>query len=267
MCIKKVLFINTPPHTLKYDIDVKSLFRYFDEAFYLRYVSGFNLDKIGGDDTDQRFYYVIKDGEFSFDTLSAKVRNMVRRCLKNCIIERTTAEAIVQNGGYDVFLSEYRRFAKSGFGGDVNSFDVWKSGIENTKRRGEDLWGVFFEGRVVAYGVTCVQDDMVNLVTWKCDYEKYKNFYPSYGLVYKMTEYYLQQPKIKYVNDGNRSFTQHSHVQDFLIDKFGYRKVYVRLHAYFKWWLKLLILLVVPFERYIHNNVLLSFIRMYKWSR
>ena len=47
---------------------------------------------------------------------------------------------------------------------------------------------------------------------------------------------------------------------------FGYRKAYSNLHVIFKWWLKIIIVLLSPFEKYIKNNVLLSFIRMYKWS-
>lgn len=81
-----------------------------------------------------------------------------------------------------------------------------------------------------------------------------------------MTEYYLKQPGIKYVNDGNKSFTEHSEVQNMLISKFGYRKAYSNLHVVFKWWLKIVIVLLSPFEKYVKNNVLLSFIRMYKWS-
>lgn len=127
--------------------------------------------------------------------------------------------------------------------------------------------GVFYGDAIIAYGVAKVYDGIVDLVTWKCNYEKYKNFYPSYGLVYKMTEYYLGKQGIKYLNDGNRSFTEHSYVQDFLINKFGYRKAFTKLNVYFKWWLKLVIILIIPFEKCVKNKVALSFIRMYKWSR
>ena len=35
-----------------------------------------------------------------------------------------------------------------------------------------------------------------------------------------MNRYYLEELKLKYVNDGARSITEHSNIQPFLIDTF-----------------------------------------------
>jgi len=44
-----------------------------------------------------------------------------------------------------------------------------------------------------------------------------------------MNNHYLNQRKLRYVNDGARSISHFTQVQDFLIDKFKFRKAYSRL--------------------------------------
>ena len=257
---KRGVISTRAPHVDLGKVDEKALFAHFKGAAYIRYVSDF--DKA----LSEKYYNVIKDGEFSMSMIPAKTRNMVRRCLNNCAVQIVDYHEIINGGGYDVYLSECRRFAKKGFSAVVKNFERWKEGIQEAQKNGQVFWGVLYDDKVIAYAVTRVKDKMVDLVTWKCDYERYNKLYPSYGLVYVMTEYYLKQPNILYVNDGNKSFTEHSAVQEMLIDKFGYRKAFSNLHVKFKWWLKVMLVVLSPFESHIKNNVLLSLIRMYKWS-
>lgn len=257
---KRGIISKSAPHVNLGKVCVKELFEYFRGSAYIRYVSDFDKAE------DDKFYYVIKDGDFSMDTIPSKTRNMVRRCMKGLSIKRVDVQEIIDKGGYDVELSEHRRFERKGFASKVRNKEQWEKGMKDAQANGQEFWGAFCENVVAAYAVTRVKDEMVDLVTWKCDYERFNNMYPSYGLVFVMTEYYLGQPGINYVNDGNKSFTEHSSVQDMLIDKFGYRKAYSNLHVFFKWWLKILVVLLSPFEKYIKNNVILSFVRMYKWS-
>jgi len=257
---KRGIISKCAPHVNLGAVCAKALFAHFPNAVYIRYVSDFDNAQ------DRKFYYVIRDGDFSMDIIPSKTRNMVRRCLKNMMIKRVDYQCIINGGGYEVELSEHRRFRRKGFASRVRSKEQWEKGLKEAQVSGQEFWGVFCDDVVAAYAVTRIKDSMVDLVTWKCDYERFNNMYPSYGLVYVMTEYYLKQPGIKYVNDGNKSFTEHSEVQNMLISKFGYRKAYSNLHVVFKWWLKIVIVLLSPFEKYVKNNVLLSFIRMYKWS-
>lgn len=257
---KKGIISKRAPH-IPFKVEVDELFKYFKGGCYVRWYSNFDEAE------SEKFYFVIKDGDFSMNTIPSKTRNMVRRCISECVVQLVDLQRIIMGGGFEVYLSECRRFNRKGFGGNVKSFESWARGMRNAAERGEEFWGVFYGDAIIAYGVAKVYDGIVDLVTWKCNYEKYKNFYPSYELVYKMTEYYLGKQGIKYLNDGNRSFTEHSYVQDFLIKKFGYRKAFTKLNVYFKWWLKLVIILIVPFEKCVKNKVALSFIRMYKWSR
>ena len=63
---------------------------------------------------------------------------------------------------------------------------------------------------------------------------KYQKLYAYYDLIYEMNRYYLEKRKVKYVNDGARSITNHSNIQLFLIDKFKFRKAYCRLEITYK---------------------------------
>ena len=66
-----------------------------------------------------------------------------------------------------------------------------------------------------------------------------------------MNRYYLEERKVKYVNDGARSITNHSNIQPFLIDKFKFRKAYCHLSIKYKWWLAVAINCLFPFRKLI----------------
>lgn len=242
-------------------VDKKALFKHFKGAFYIRWDSDF-------DNTDNpNYYHVIKDGGCAIESLPPKTRNQIRRCLKNCEIKQVDFQFIIDNGGYEVYASEYRRYEKNGHASVVKAEKQWAEGMEEAARRGQEFWSVIYDDRVIAYSICWRKEAHIDLVTWKVDYENYNHLYPSYGLVYSMCDYYLAQESVRYVDDGNRSLTEHSRVQDFLIDKFCFRKAYTKLNAIFKWYLVPPLILLSSFEKYLKNNQIRSLVRLYKWSR
>lgn len=240
--------------------EAKALFKRFG-GYYIRYTSDFDKFDNGV------FYSVIHDGQMTIESLPAKTRNMVRRCLKNCEIKLVNYQKIVDDGGYDIYLTENKRYERNGFVGEVRSKERWALGQKESDARGEEFWGCYYNDKLIGFGKVDVRYREANLVTWKCDYDNYKEFYPSYGLVYAMTNHYLEREDIDYVNDGSRTLTSHSKVQDFLEQKFNYRKAYLKLNVVFRWWLIPFLMVLSPFENVIKNYKLLSFIRLYKWSR
>jgi hypothetical protein len=50
-----------------------------------------------------------------------------------------------------------------------------------------------------------------------------------------MNEYYLVEKGFEYVNDGWRALLHETHFQDFLIEKFGFRKAWTRLGVRYRW--------------------------------
>ena len=241
--------------------EIKTIFKQYKKALYLRYSRDF-------DGEEGQFWYVIKDRPFTLEKLPSKTRNMVRRCLKNCVVQKITAEEVINGRGYEIYLQEFNRYSEKGYQAPPKTKEKWAFGIRDSWSRGEDYWGVFCDEQLIAYGIVNYKEGVADLITWKCDYDNYKLQYPSYGLVYSMTEYYLQLEDSKYVLDGNRSFTEHSNVQGFLEDKFGYRKAYADLViVYRNAFVKLAVAFLSLFEKQLKSPKYLAFIHMYKWSR
>lgn len=260
MFYKQGIIANVPPYQA-ITVDKKSLFRQSKSAFYIRWDSDF--DKC----SNKSYYHVIRDGEFTIDTLPSKTRNMVRKCLRNCQIRRVNSQYIIDGGGYDVYVSESARYKRNGHPTFEKSQERWAEGMLAAESNGQECWAVLYENKIIAYSLCWRKERHVDLVTWKVDYDGYNQFYPSYGLVYQMCEYYLNQEAVQYVNDGGRSLTQHSNVQDFLIDRFGFRKAYTKLNAIFRWYLVLPLIMLSIFEGCIKSNKVRSLVRLYKWSR
>lgn len=257
---KKGIISLIPPY-ITYPVEKNTLFNHFKGAFYIRWDSDF-------DNTDNtNYYHVIKDGCCSIDSLPPKTRNQIRRCLKNCEIKQVDYQYIINGGGYEVYASEYRRYEKNGHASVAKPKQQWADGMKEAAQRGQEFWAVDCDGKVIAYSICLRKEEHVDLVTWKVDYENYNYLYPSYGLVYTMCEYYLSQEGIRYVDDGGRSLTEHSGVQNFLLDKFCFRKAYTKLNAEFKWYLYFPLVLLARFEKKIKNNQLRSLVRLYNWSR
>lgn len=91
--------------------------------------------------------------------------------------------------------------------------------------------------------------------------------YSYYGFIYEMNHYYLEELKLKYVNDGSRSITEHSNIQQFLIDTFHFRKAYCRLQIVYKWWMRLVVNLLYPFRKIIPFLSVKSVLRMEFFNR
>lgn len=257
---KRGLISRMPPYE-SIEVDKRALFKHFKKALYIRWDSDF--DSADSDD----YYHVIKDTSCNMESLSSNTRNMIRRCLKNCSMQIVDCQQIISRGGYEVYTSEYRRYDRKGFASLVKPEDKWADGMREAQNRGQEFWGMFYENQVVAYGVCQKIGQHIELVTWKCDYERFKQFYPSYGLLYTMINHYMSIEGVRYVSDGARTMTGHSSVQDFLIEKFNFRKAPTKLNACFRWWLYPPLKFLSIFEKYINNNQLRSLIRLYKWSR
>ena len=63
-----------------------------------------------------------------------------------------------------------------------------------------------------------------------------------------MNQYYLNERNYKYVNDGARSISHETNIQNFLIQKFKFRKAYCKLHIIYSQKVKLLLLMIYPFK-------------------
>lgn len=236
------LMPDVPPHIaieISYT-DVRYLLKY-SRAYFLRWISDFDCD----DETD--FYYVIKSSTRSLEELSSNTRSKVRRGLKNCSVRKVDRDYIAVNA-YDVYRKAFGRY-------EADSRPVreeeFSDGIRNRDASEWDFWAVFDKtGSLIAYSQNRLEDSSCNYSTIKFDPEGLR-LYSSYALFFEMDNYYLNTLQLRYVNDGARSISHDTNVQNFLIDKFKFRKAYCKLHIAYRSDVRLLVMLLFPMRSFI----------------
>jgi len=69
-----------------------------------------------------------------------------------------------------------------------------------------------------------------------------------------MNRYYLNEKNFLYVSDGARSISHQTNIQDFLIEKFKFRKAYCKLNVIYKKDIEILVNTLYPFRELIYKN-------------
>ena len=100
-------------------------------------------------------------------------------------------------------------------------------------------------GKMIGFAVFDVHEDWVDFVFAKYSTKNLK-LRVSDAINVTALEYYLNEMQRRYVSDGQRSILHKTNVQDYLIDHFGYRKAYCRLHLRYRKRLKYLIEVLYP---------------------
>lgn len=209
---------------------------------FIRYITDFDKSE------ESSFGYVNKDSFGGMEELSSKMRNQVKKSLKQLEIRMITKEEMLAQG-YEVHASAASSYKVKAKVPSRVSFENYVNNLPENY----DVWGAIIPetGKLIAWGVNRVYDDWCSYSSLKAIPEYQKQYYPYYGLIYEMNRYYLEERKLKYVTDGARSITEHSNIQPFLIDKFNFRKAYCHFEIKYKWWLGLAVNCLYPFRKLI----------------
>jgi hypothetical protein len=210
------------------------------KAYFIRYVTDFDIKQ------ESSFWYVIKDESENLEHYKSKMRNQIRKGLTNCRVEKVDSDNISKNG-YSVYLAAFKKY-KTDI--EPKTKEAFTKDILHSKS--QEFWAVYKKGeeRLVAYSQNSIEDDSVNYSTIKL-HPDYLKYYPSYALIFKMNEYYLNEKKVRYVNDGARSISHMTNIQNFLIDKFNFRKAYCKLHIVYRWDIGMIVRLLYPLRKLI----------------
>lgn len=196
------------------------------------------------DPKESKFWFVIKDRFKGMDELSSRVRNKVRHAQKT-FDYRLVNQALLLEKGYPIIAETYADYAVKD---RTMSEEFFKNYLDLYEF---DYWGVFDKESAELVGFSCVR-----LWNDSCEYDlsglrpryKYNGSYPYYGLYHAMNQHYLQERHFKYVSDGTRSITEHSHIHEFLIQNFNFRKAYCHLAVHYNWWMKIAVKILYPFR-------------------
>ena len=205
----------------------------------------YNFDQ----ENESHFWYVIKDTFQGLDDFSSNERNKIRRAVKTLTFKKVSIN-LLKSEGWNILQATYEDYAVSDRTMDETVFLDYLSACE---KQDFDYWGIFDQEKLIGFCTVWLwlpDSCEYGLIGILPEY-KHNNTYPYYGLFYKMNEYYLGEKKYYYVADGARSITEHSHIQDFLIQNFGFRKAYCQLAVHYQWWMKIVINLLYPFRKII----------------
>ncbi len=242
---QKMLISAVSPH-LQEKIDgdeIKEVFR-LNKPLLIRWSTDWDMD------IKSAWWYVIKDEFRGFDELKSKMRNQVRKGLKNCRVEKISKEFLTENG-YEIYrqaMSSYKTYLKP------ENIEQFKNRILQTDETNYDFWGVFHieDNKLIAFAQNQLNEQCVDYSIIKLD-PAYLKHYPSYALIFKMNEFYLSNDNIKYVFDGTRSIGHETNIQDFLISKFNFRKCYCKLNIYYAARLKWAVFILYPLRKALRN--------------
>lgn len=203
------------------------------------------------------FWYVIKDSFGGMEELSSKMRNQVKKCFKTMRVAQISP-AELKEKGYPVFVDASNSYRVKSVPPTQQEFNTR---IDNAEEN--EFWGCFDieTDKLVAFSMNAVTNESCEYRTMKA-IPAYQKQYAYYGLIYEMNRFYLEERKLKYVNDGGRSITDHSNIQPFLIEKFNFRKAYCNFDIHYKWWLGAMIKVLYPFRKLIKVRQVQSLLNM-----
>lgn len=194
------------------------------------------------------FWYIIKDS-YSESDYSKKVRKYIAKANLKFEIRRISKERMTKQG-FDIYEKAHHHYkVNDGFHLKKRDFVTELNEMNDEY----EFWGCIDRDTdiIQAYSICHVHDGMCWFKYSRVNPEFLPKYYPMYGLYDARNRYYLEEQKLKYVLTSARSITEHSEIQSFLIEKFGFRKAYCNLRIYYKPWLKFLISIAFPFRNYI----------------
>lgn len=238
-----VLIPNVAPHikiSLSKD-DIKYLLTH-SNTYFIRWISDWDSPN------PTEFWHVIKDGNSSLEELSSNTRHNVRRGLKKCTFKKVKAEIVLREG-YEVYRKAFMKYDTFLKPISEEKFKAYIQSLQNYKEW--DFWEARNdEGKMIAYSLNKLDHKMCAYKTTKFDPD-YQKLYSSEGLFYTMNTYYLNEIGVLYIDDGSRSLSHNTSIQDYFINKFKFRKAYCKLHIAYSSRIKLAVNLLFPFKKLI----------------
>ena len=196
------------------------------------------------------FWFIIKDQYEGLEDLSSRTRNKIHHAFNHFEYRLILFEEL-QKKGYQIIDETYADYPVHDR--EMNE-EVFMDYLAQCREKSFDFWGIFDKEtrQMVGFCTVTLWDDcceygMTGIMT------KYKkgSFYPYYGLYQHLNQHYLEELHFKYVSDSARTITEHSQIQDFLIQNFNFRKAYCQLEVYYQWWMKIAVKLLYPFRKII----------------
>lgn len=213
------------------------------------------------------FWFVIKDKLEDISELPFSARRNIRRALRFYNIRKINIDEFSEKA-FPIIVSAQKSYkVKSHI---TSKQEFYRDIEEYKKENNKEFWIVEkkHDGEAVAIAINTIKKDSCEYDTMRCKADALKDrSYPYYGLIYEMNLHYLGERKLRYINDGSRTVTEHSNIQDFLIHNFGFRKAYCRLKIHYKYWMYVVVKTLFHFGNIIPFKNIKAILKMERYSR
>lgn len=212
-------------------------------AYFIRWTDHFDMLR------ESSFWYVIKDKPESLDSYKSKTRNQIKKGLNLCIVEPTSAYDISENG-YACYRKAVIGYQHSSAPAEESLFKNQYLALKNDKNH--EFWVVKEREskKIIAYAHIILDETMCSYSSIKFDPD-YLHLYGGYALIFTMNTHYINERHFDYVSDGARSIAHPTNIQEFLIQKFQFRKAFCTLHLAYRKDIEFLIRLLYPFRHWL----------------
>jgi len=227
-----------PPHVEVDAIGIENKIKK-ENVFFARWTTDFDCKM------ETEFWHVICDEKLDMSDYSRNTRSKIRRGLKSCDARKITKEILISKG-YDSYAAAFSKYNTHLIPKTLNQFQEEINSYNNSW----DFWGIYHKDYLIGYSQNKVVDDYCDYSTIKF-HPEYLKLYPSYALFYTMNNYYLNEKCFRYVNDGARSISHKTNIQEYLIDKFRFRKAFCKLKVIYSPRIRVLLILIFPFRFFI----------------
>lgn len=213
------------------------------------------------------FWFIIKDNLENISELPFSARRNIRRALRFYNIKKINVNEFSEkafpiiNSAQKSYKVKCKITSKKEFDAEVEQYK---------KDNNKEFWIVERknDNEAVAIAINTIKKNSCEYDTMRCKPDAlHDRTYPYYGLIYEMNNHYLGEKKLRYVNDGSRTVTEHSTIQDFLIHNFGFRKAYCKLKIHYKWWVSVVIKALFPLRNIIPIRNIRGILKMEAYSR
>ena len=211
------------------------------------------------------FWQIVKDSPPTESELSKSTRANLRRAFSTYEYRLLSKEEFLQLG-YPIYKEALLRYGVSQ--NSIASKESFIASYKNLDESLHDFWGGFYKetGELAMWEHIVIKGCVVEELSEKLS-GRFKKHNPTYGLNYIICQYYLGEKGFKYVCAGWRTLTEHSNVQNFLVDKLKFRKAYCELQIQYVWWLKIVVVLLFPFRNWIRFNKVKALLNMHAMEK
>ena len=132
-----------------------------------------------------------------------------------------------------------------------------------------EIWGCVDRetGKLEAYSICRIEGDVCYFESSKANPEFLTKYYPFYGMYDARNRYYIREKCFRYCVSSARSVSEHSNIQNFLIEKLHFRKAFCRMDMHYVWWMSALIKILYPFRNLITISKVKSLLNMDAMAR